>query len=70
MRTLQMRTPVTYQLSIIQYPSGRYGFVGSVPIDLCREVRDCWNVPSFQSKIYESREAAEQEAKGKGYKVK
>ena len=25
---------MTYQLSIIQYPSGRFGFVGSVPKDL------------------------------------
>jgi hypothetical protein len=25
---------MTYKLSIIQYPSGRFGFVGSVPKDL------------------------------------
>lgn len=29
-----------YQLSIIQYPSGRFGFVGSVPKDLAVRHRD------------------------------
>lgn len=30
----------SYQLSIIQYPSGRFGFVGSVPKDLAIRHRD------------------------------
>lgn len=29
-----------YKLSIIQYPSGRFGFVGSVPKDLAIRHRD------------------------------
>ncbi len=31
---------MNYQLSIIQYPSGRWGFVGSVPKDLAIRHRD------------------------------
>lgn len=29
-----------YQLTIIQYPSGRFGFVGSIPKDLAIRHRD------------------------------
>lgn len=35
-----MRLPMHYQLSIIQYPNGRFGFVGSVPKDLAIRHRD------------------------------
>ena len=31
---------MNYQLSIIQYPSGRFGYVGSVPKDLAIRHRD------------------------------
>lgn len=26
-----------YEFSIMKYPTGRFGYVGSVPVELCRE---------------------------------
>ena len=28
---------MTYQLTLVKHPSGRYGFVGSIPMALCND---------------------------------
>ena len=71
-----------YELSIIQFPTGRYGFVGSVPYSLGSEVKATRNdvmagkafntieglmVIKFPS--FETREEAIEYALEKGYKL-
>ena len=41
-----------YQLSIIQFPSGRFGFVGSVPKDLAIRHRDNRTLSDAEFKEY------------------
>ncbi len=43
---------MTYQLSILQYPSGRFGFVGSVPKDLAVRHRDNRTLTDAEFKEY------------------
>ena len=45
--------------SIIEYPTGRYGFVGSVPMELCRHEKNALHQDIYPSKVYETREEAE-----------
>ena len=49
------------QLAIIQYPSGRFGFVGSVPAALCVEKKYHLGGTIMASKVYNTREEAEKD---------
>jgi hypothetical protein len=59
--TQYINNKAKYQLSIIQYPSGRFGFVGSVPADLCEEKPYHLGGTCMKSKVYETKEAAEKD---------
>ena len=52
-------------LYLMQYPSGRWGFVGGVPSDLCYERGGMF--PGLTSNAYDTREEALADAHGKGY---
>lgn len=57
---MEFRTANNYTLTIMQYPSGKFGFVGSVPPELCEEKKNHIGQKHFASKVYETREAIEQ----------
>ena len=43
-----------YRLSLIKFPSGKFGWVGSVPVVLCKE--------NYSSKVYDNEHDAIQDA--------
>ena len=49
-----------YKLSIIKYPSAKYGFVGSIPIELCelRINKICQEY--YASKVYDTLQEAQE----------
>lgn len=58
----------TVKLSIIEYPTGKYGYVGSVPIELCEKIppRPC-NRDGYASLIFDTEIEAKDFAREKGY---
>ncbi len=56
-----------YQLSIIQYPSGRFGFVGSVPKDMCVRHADHTPLSDEEFTAYKQAQNPGMHAKNRGY---
>lgn len=54
---LSMKITKTF---IIQYPSGRWGFVGNVPNELCHPQGKGFYANELTSNVYETKEEAEQ----------
>jgi hypothetical protein len=52
-----------YELNLIQFPSEKWGFVGSVPIELCQLKINHIGQKYYGTKLYNSKEEAEKEAK-------
>ena len=53
-----------HQTSIIQYPTGKFGFVGSIPKNLGYWKKNSIMQDIFVSKVYNTKEEAERELKG------
>jgi hypothetical protein len=47
-----------YGLHIIQYPSKRWGFVGTIPAILCVEKKGSFGEPYYASPSFETKEDA------------
>jgi hypothetical protein len=56
---LFMNQSKNYKCSIIEYPSGRFGFVGSIPSELCELKTNKIGQEYFASKVYNTRLEAE-----------
>ena len=61
--------PTQFKLSLMRYPTGRWGFVGSIPISLTVEKTNSIGQDFRDSKIYETEERAINDAKLNGYKM-
>ena len=50
-------------LALIQYPTGRWGFAGRIPAELCHEYKDRITPgPTYRSNVYETEAEARQAA--------
>ena len=48
----------TYGLHTIQYPSKKWGYVGTIPEVLCVQKIGSFNVPYLDSRVFETEEEA------------
>lgn len=48
-----------HTISVIKYPSGKYGFVGSLPLELTKTITDQMGKPMQVSKIFDTEEQAD-----------
>jgi len=61
------RTEASFKLTLDQYPSGRYGFCGSIPIELCKWKEGLFS--QYVSIVFETKEEAIQKAKDVGIDI-
>ena len=64
---MKTNTVTGYGLSVIQCPTGKYIFVGSVPEDLLIEGKTKLGLPTHNSQRFDSKEDAIEHARSKGY---
>ena len=64
----QQRT-TNYGLHLMQYPSMRWGFVGSIPMDLCKEKINSIGQKYFDSIVFDNQKDAETAAAEKGFNI-
>jgi hypothetical protein len=55
---MKLATFGTYGLHTIQYPSKRWGYVGTIPEILCIEKKGSFNVPYMDSRTFDTEEEA------------
>lgn len=56
-----------YKLSLMTYPSGKVGFVGSIPVELCDWKEGLF--PQYVPRHYDSKEEALQDAANNNVEV-
>lgn len=60
MKTDKIASFGAYGLHIIQFPSGKFGYVGTVPVILLKECKNNLGLPYHSSLTFETFEAANQ----------
>lgn len=58
-----------FKLNLTQYPSKRWGFVGTIPVSLTRERKDHLGFTITDSKIYDTEQEAIIDARANGYEL-
>ncbi len=61
--------PTQFKLNLMQYPTGRWGFVGNIPISLTVLKTNSIGQDFRDSKVYETEEQAISDATLNGYKM-
>lgn len=59
-----------FATGLIQYPSGKFGIVGSVPMELTYEGKGSWGEPMRKSMVWDTRDEAHQALTNLGYSTK
>jgi hypothetical protein len=64
---INQKPATNFRINIIQFPSGRWGFVGSIPLVLTKENKTSLVPGARSSKSYDSKEDALADAAKEGY---